>query len=166
MDAQKPEIVQLHLLVGLSCHASLAVRRGVFIAQDFRQFLPQRGHIVRLLDEAGQAFAGEALGRVLLVVAAAKDDRDAGMEAPHLAEGFFAVHVGHGQVEKHADDLVGMFAKHLQRFAPVGRRQDAEAHSFEHLLADGADRLLVVGNQDGPASAPVFSLSFVLPSSR
>ena len=147
-------------------HVSLAVRRGAFFAQDFRQFLSHRGHIVGLLDKSRQAFAGEALGRFLLVVAASKDDRDTGVEAPHLTEGFLAVHVGHGQVEENADDLVGMFAEHLQRFAPVGCRQDAETHALKHLLAHGANRLLVVGNQDDPASEPVFLLSFVLASNR
>ena len=59
-------------------------------------------------------FTDEAPGRILLGVAAAKDNLDAGMEAPHLGEGLYAVHVRHGQVEEHADDLVKMCVKHFQ----------------------------------------------------
>ena len=73
----------------------------------------------RLLDEPGGPVAHEVTSGFLLVEAAHEDYRDTGTDLLELRERRRSVHLGHRQVQEHADDLLGVLVEDLQRLAPV-----------------------------------------------
>lgn len=112
--------------------------------------MEQVGWAVGLLDEAGEALAGEPLGGVLFAVSGGEDDADVRVEAAEFAKGFFAVHVGHGHVEQDEVDA-WLSAVGLDGFVAVGGGKDGVPGLFEDPPCDVADGFVVVDDEDGVA---------------
>src|ERR1022692_2251725 len=72
------------------------------------QRLDKFGGFVRLLQKAGQTFAGEAPSHLLLAIPTGENDGDSGPDAPQLGRGFLSIHHRHGQIEHDGNHFPGM----------------------------------------------------------
>ncbi len=86
-------------------------------------------------------------------VAAGEDHRDPRSDATELLQCLDAVHPGHGQVEEHGVDPVGLGPEHLDGLGAVARDDHLEAESPEQDLGGNAHVLVVVHEEHAPLSA-------------
>lgn len=102
------------------------------------------------MQEACQALPGEALGCLLLAVAAGEDDLDAGVHAPQLPERLGAVHVRHGHIQQD-DGNAGIRGVLFQALAAVFSEQRDETRAFEDALCNLSHGRIVIDDQHFPA---------------
>lgn len=106
--------------------------------------LTELGAFERFLDEPGDAFAGESLTRLRLVVAAHDDDGEVRADGADVGEGLLATHAGHGEVQEDDGHLIAVLAQDLDAFAAIFGREDAEAGALDHPGNDPADDFVVI----------------------
>ena len=118
-------------------------------SQDRLELRVQGRELVRLLDEAGEAFSHEMLDRLLLALPAGEKDLEARDEPAHLAKRLLSVHCRHGQVEDDAGDFFPLHADDVKGFPAVRRDKCDESQVLQHLAANNPDAHFVVNEENG-----------------
>ena len=116
--------------------------------------MPEVLHLVRLLDEAGEAFAVKLSDCVSFVVPATENNTHIGIQGPQLAVCFVAVHHRHRQVEQNADNIVPRRLVAFKSLAAIAGGQNGEPEMAQHATTDLDDEFFVINQQDGTTSTP------------
>ena len=110
--------------------------------------------MIRFLDKSGQPHSSELGCHFLPIVAAGNDNRNFLADAPNLGKSFMTIHVRHGQIQNHTDNLLRLAAEDIQSLQTVGGYKYVKPEMLQHVACYVANGLFVVHNKYCSAPLP------------